>query len=895
MPHTDLFESLADGATLVTVNERLARDLRLAYGLSRQAAGEGAWERPRIIGWQSWLNSSHAALADAALAGAEPPPPLLDPPRAQVFWEQLIAAAPGAEQLMQPAAAARLAADAWALSRSHGIDIARIRAQGGPDAVAFAGWAEAYAARLAATGWLDPADLPDLIAAAIRERRLAVPARMVLAGFDELTPAQVAVLDALRAQGCAVSEHEFVTPGSGAPHRVALADAEAEVGAAARWARARLTANPTARIGVVVPDLADRRHQLARVFAAELAPAAAGAPQPAPMPFNISLGRPLDDYPVVDAACLILELVSGRVPITQLGRLLRSPFLGESERERNARAALDARLRESGGASAGVQWLATLAAEQAPALARRLQAWIDWRAGLPRSQRAGAWADALAHSLRELGWPGERSLDSAEHQTVRAFHGALAQFADLDDWLGPLSLSAAAGHLRRSLHERVFQPESAPTGVQILGTLEAAGQEFDHLWVMGLHDGVWPPSPRPHPLLPARLQRDLHLPHASAERELRFARRVTGRLLVAAPEVVVSWPQREGDAQLRVSPLLAAVPEIACAALALAAPADWRTHLGPAHALECIDDEQAPPLPAAATRGGTALLRDQAACPFRAFARHRLGAEALVTPAAGLDPAERGKLMHRALELIWAGLGDHARLEAATEAELRQAAERAAERAVAESARARPDVFTPALTALESARIAGLITAWLELERARAPFTVIERELDARVPVGGLELRTRVDRIDRLADGSLAVIDYKTGKVSERSWFGERPDEPQLPLYACAVGAELGAVLFAQVRADEMRFRGVSREEDQLPGVTSLAQLKSRPEDMAEWPDLVARWSDVLASLARDYRAGVARVDPKTPDTCTYCHLASLCRISERRGDGIRDEEGEDD
>jgi len=43
------------------------------------------------------------------------------------------------------------------------------------------------------------------------------------------------------------------------------------------------------------------------------------------------------------------------------------------------------------------------------------------------------------------------------------------------------------------------------------------------------------------------------------------------------------------------------------------------------------------------------MVKDQAACPFRAFAAHRLGAEGLQFPHTGLDALERGTLVHRVL------------------------------------------------------------------------------------------------------------------------------------------------------------------------------------------------------------------------------------------------------
>ncbi len=67
-----------------------------------------------------------------------------------------------------------------------------------------------------------------------------------------------------------------------------------------------------------------------------------------------------------------------------------------------------------------------------------------------------------------------------------------------------------------------FQAQSPAANVQILGILEAGGLLFDALWISGLDDSNWPAQPKPNPFIPKRLQRELKMPHASAERELEI-------------------------------------------------------------------------------------------------------------------------------------------------------------------------------------------------------------------------------------------------------------------------------------------------------------------------------------------------------------------------------------
>ena len=148
--------------------------------------------------------------------------------------------------------------------------------------------------------------------------------------------------------------------------------------------------------------------------------------------------------------------------------------------------------------------------------------------------------------------------------------------------------------------------------------------------------------------------------------------------------------------------------------------------------------------------------------------------------------------------------------------------------------------------------------------------------------VNGIGVHLWIDRIDELADGRKIVIDYKTGTVNPAQWFGERPEDPQLPLYSMVAGEGICAVLFAQLKAAEMKFNGVVEEAGLLPDLPPLrnTQLKQATE---QWPQVLDDWKQTINQLADDFRHGRAEVDPKKPSTCetSYCELSGLCRIDE--------------
>ena len=125
-------------------------------------------------------------------------------------------------------------------------------------------------------------------------------------------------------------------------------------------------------------------------------------------------------------------------------------------------------------------------------------------------------------------------------------------------------------------------------------------------------------------------------------------------------------------------------------------------------------------------------------------------------------------------------------------------------------------------------------------------------------------------------DGTHVVLDYKTSKHGPAEWEGDRPDEPQLPLYAVTAGVPSAGVVFGVVKAGEIKFAG--RDCLRRNSAWRQSRLRAMTHLRIEFPE----WREVLERLAADFRSGKAAVDPKEPhQTCRICGLQSLCRISE--------------
>ena len=285
-----------------------------------------------------------------------------------------------------------------------------------------------------------------------------------------------------------------------------------------------------------------------------------------------------------------------------------------------------------------------------------------------------------------------------------------------------MRLSTALAQLGAMAQERLFQPQTEVAPVQVLELYQASWFQFDHLWIMGLHDGVWPPALRPNPFIPLPMQRAARLPHASEAHELQAARTVTQRLLACADEVVVSCAQQSGDEVLRPSPLVAHLPENEPGTLAKPEQPLWRDTVHESAGLAWLENDPAPALGDEQARGGSAVFKLQAACPFRAFAELRLGARPIRQAQIGPDAMLRGSLMHRVLEKVWGALGSSERLEATDAEQLQTLVKDQVVEALAEVARRYPRTFTKRYQEMEEKRLRAQVLEWLERGEASQAF-----------------------------------------------------------------------------------------------------------------------------------------------------------------------------
>ena len=669
---------------------------------------------------------------------------------------------------------------------------------------------------------------------------------IIWACFDEFTPQQHSLQSQLNEQGSTQYCYDLSSPE--APAQLFAAENNKEEYQQLRlWLQLKLQQGEDT-IAVVVPDLQQEWPSLQRILSDHFAPEL----------FNCTLGKALNEFPIVSHALSWLNLEHSSCTNEQATLILQSPYIGYAQIEflQRSQYLQDSTLLKQQQCS--LNSLSKQLSSSAPKLAELLK---DIKA-YPHSASPHEWVSLFQGRLNEIGFPGDYGLNSEQYQCHARFSTLLDEFRQLTLISPQLKRQEALDVLSQLAKNTVFQTQKNHAPIQVSGLLEASGCEFDSLWVMGLSDQCLPAKTQRSAFIPAQLQIDLSMPHSNASRELHFAQKTLQRLRRGCTNsLVFSYPQLQGDSPNLPCALVTAVPaytRITPASAALKKSELLAMEEG--YKITILSEEQ--------PSGGTALLGNQAKCPFKAFAEHRLFAKALPQTTEGIDNKERGTIVHKIMELLWVELKSQHQLMSYSDTTLDPLINKAIEQAL--SALKEEHKLSPVVHDVEHTRLKRLILSCLAWEKQRPSFEVVALEQSYTINLSGLDIKLRVDRLDQVDDKKW-VIDYKSSIPANKPWNEDRPQEPQLLLYAL-LNEEINALLFLQIKTGSILCSGLSEQKSDLKGVGTL----KKEED---WDSTRNKWQQQLNDLAQEILNGHCPPKPINSALCIYCDFKNLCRI----------------
>ncbi len=698
----------------------------------------------------------------------------------------------------------------------------------------FAYWVSIYQQLKDEQNLIDTNDLPALI---INSGKLITTP--IIYGFKTLTPQQQTLFDALNYQKISASK-------SDRSECVFFENTQDEISAAANWAKQQ---SSNLSVVIVCPQLNELQHQISSIFDQTFNNLLT---ETGDKSYNISLGLPLLKYPLVQDLIAILKLnvqiQSNQIKLDTFTRVLRCVYVAHYQQECSTRHLLINHALDLSSDTFTLQDIHT-----------PLQKCPELSVIIDTIEIGGLNFDNLDNHLLTIqtmlthwGFTTDRQLSSTEYQLFHKFLDISLTLNQISAHGKKTSIDNAINLLEDICNHVIFQAQSSSANIQILGSLEAEGLRFDKAWVMGVNDNFLPAKLNSPRFIPHEIAVEHQIPQSSFELVTTDANNTLNNLSSLAENVIFSYAKTLGEEEQLPSPLLEFRKNTI----------ETNSTNNKTQSTALLDDSIATKFNKQKINSGVSLLKDQMACAFKGFA-HRLNIQSFDAPHIGFDKKEQGNIVHNALQYIYEELDSKEKLCLLSEDDLT----RLVKQKVYAALKRYPDSN---FKKIEQQRVAQLILNFIDLDKTRENFSVLETEKSIVAELSGLTFTTRLDRLDQMDNGDKIVFDYKTGKTSISNWCAQAIHEPQLPIYSITNHTQGAA--FIELDASQISIKGLSKDSDSLP------KQSSRKSTCNEWDEQLIIWNDTLNQAAQDFQSGQAHVIPNKK-ACKYCELDLLCRV----------------
>jgi probable DNA repair protein len=822
---------------IITANQRLQAAILDAWH-TQCATTSLSWQTPRIFSIDNWSELLWQELQDQTFSDIHESL-VLDEHQMTYYWETSIKIQSSDKDLKHAATAAKTHAllNKWLLS-SQDINNDSLTLE------LFNKWQKTFKGLLRKHNCITPEDRVKKIISAFKSGELSKEIQIHIYGFQSLTPLHEKLLAV--AGDCYGIIHSRCNNKN--LLKVELRDRDDEIRAATTWATKQLISKPSQRIGIIIPDLNRSIEKVARIMNESLDDNNYKAV------VNISAGTPLSKTPLISTALNLLDCLTSQHSLGEWLHLLYSPNCLFNELPLQHRVKCELELREARKSEFNLHdfcfaLLPSDIDQETLVLLAPLLRFRDYRRDIfTQKQTFSEWSRLFSLILDDLGWPGKRSLNTIEFQQKERWQQLLVKYAQLDNLNIKIGIANAIRHLKQMAKSSIFHPKTDEAPIHILGMLEGVGLKFDNLWITNMDSQRFPPQAVIDPIIPPNFQRQHQMPHSLPERELAIAKQLLKDFTHNSETLILSYASMDGDENLFVSPLIKMINSTSCATLCgdlLPFPSRLDSE-----ELTFLFEDSAPPLSDQETISvGVSMFKNQSTCPFNAFAIHRLKSDALKEPKIGLTALDRGSIMHDVMFKLWRKWGNSSSLHTKSELLLQNHISEEISNTLNDWSARHPILRGKHFAQIEQARLEKLIWQWIEYEKTRPAFIIYSLEKKQSLSIGGLNIALRTDRIDKIGN-KLIIVDYKSGSVRPSDWSGDRPRDPQLPLYVSSVRPMVNGCAFAQLKTGDVKFLGVS-DHELIPNEKSLE----------DWNSLTAKWRDSIERLATEFSSGHANVE----------------------------------
>ena len=464
------------------------------------------------------------------------------------------------------------------------------------------------------------------------------------------------------------------------------------------------------------------------------------------------------------------------------------------------------------------------------------------RAALAQSRSLSDWLMHTRMALQQSGQWSRLIADAAGQAVVKTLRLAPGNEADFAAFTAQMSLAGFTAWVTQALEAASFNPQHpAQEQVVILPLSQLLGRSLRVVVIPGCDEGSLSLATEPSGPWTAAQRQLLGLPTRQA---LADALRDAWQNALQSPHVDLLWRTSEAGERLMPSALVQS----------LLLKDSYALSQDPRALREIQPQPQSMPQPRAdglpVQRLSSSAYEDLRRCPYRFFALRQLKLQEMDELDAALSKRDFGNWLHSLLKLFHDDLQAAPTLDVdAREALIDNAAARATQQLGLSDAE-----FLP--FAASWPRVRDGYLHWL-VEHERSGVVYAQGEVWSEMPLGGLTLVGKIDRIDHLPDGSVQVMDYKTeGRAVTAQRIKADAEDTQLAFYGALLPHDTLAAAYVNLGEKEP-----TKTYDQLQIVEQRDQLMQGIQD------------DIA-------RIGAGQPLPALGEgkACDFCAARGLCR-----------------
>jgi ATP-dependent helicase/nuclease subunit B len=768
-------------------------------------------------------------------------------------------------------------------------------------------WRKNVYQQLKQSGFVTINQAIEMVIDAIYAGKLHVPKNVAIYSFDEIPPLYQDLFTAI-SEKAEFLRIEIQHDKKALWQKVQTQNKGEQYETVARWAYEFQMDNPAKRIAIVVPDMEANKNRIIRALDDLFKPQWSLDLQSYKLAYDVSLGDKLTSLSFINDALFTLSINQASENTESIARLFRIPSIKHFNIERFARLRYANKIVTSGTLEAP---LSTIYMHQECPLQirKRLANFEDILTSAPVEQLPSEWSRTFSEALDSLGWLRDAGSSEKISNGIDGLNECFDKLAGLDLHVGMIGRNVAHNILASYCEYHTVNASVGDTPISILGTLEAAGLEYDAFWVVDCNADVFPSMVSLNDCLPLKLQADLEAPHSSVQREFDYTNRLFDRYKSSCSNLYTSFVlENEKSVKMKPAYVLDSIEEIPSISSLICEDVTTRKELH-YQRFSVVRTTDLEPAPVKLTgdnqkviKGGTSVIDSIQHCSMGAYIKHELGFKQISSNSSiGYTAVERGDVLHEALEYFWGSviklteargnLTDHETLISLTDQEMELLVDEGIETGFFWVAR---DDVPPMLKGSEKQLLKRTLIEWLETEKERAPFNVVAIEMTKTIQLGDYSVKVRLDRVDDviLGNSNIAIaIDYKSGENDINQAMASK-FKSQLPLASLpststnmtgktrpVFTGEIGAVGYANVRLNGSALSGIGRDDSLLDfGVSDANNHRSRSAPKG-WTELQTHWKEKMVDSIKNYAEGRLTYTP-SKKACEFCPNKNFCEYS---------------